>query len=53
MPGIRGRLRSAMITGAVVAGAGMVLADSSHENQAGRCGVPGWPYGRSDYYGLA
>jgi pimeloyl-ACP methyl ester carboxylesterase len=30
--------------------AGMVLVDSSHENQAGRRGVDGWPYGRSDYY---
>jgi pimeloyl-ACP methyl ester carboxylesterase len=30
--------------------AGMVLVDSSHENQAGRRGVDGWPYGRSYYY---
>jgi pimeloyl-ACP methyl ester carboxylesterase len=30
--------------------AGMVLVDSSHENQANRRGVHGWPYGRSDYY---
>jgi pimeloyl-ACP methyl ester carboxylesterase len=30
--------------------AGMVLVDSSHENQANCRGVYGWPYGRSDYY---
>jgi pimeloyl-ACP methyl ester carboxylesterase len=30
--------------------AGMVLVDSSHENQANRRGVHGWPHGRSDYY---
>jgi pimeloyl-ACP methyl ester carboxylesterase len=30
--------------------AGMILVDSSHENQAGRRGVDGWPYDRSDYY---
>jgi pimeloyl-ACP methyl ester carboxylesterase len=30
--------------------AGMVLVDSSHENQANRRGVDGWPYGRSSYY---
>ena len=30
--------------------AGMVLVDSSHENQANSRGVYGWPYGRSDYY---
>jgi pimeloyl-ACP methyl ester carboxylesterase len=30
--------------------AGLVLVDSSHENQAKRHGVDGWPYGRSDYY---
>ena len=30
--------------------AGMVLVDSSHENQANRRGVGGWPYGRSQYY---
>ena len=30
--------------------AGMVLVDSSHENQANRGGVDGWPFGRSDYY---
>jgi pimeloyl-ACP methyl ester carboxylesterase len=29
--------------------AGMVLLDSSHENQARRHGVHGWPYGRADY----
>jgi pimeloyl-ACP methyl ester carboxylesterase len=30
--------------------AGMVLVDSSHENQANSRGVYGWPYGRSTYY---
>jgi pimeloyl-ACP methyl ester carboxylesterase len=29
--------------------AGMVLIDSSHEQQASRRGVHGWPYGRSSY----
>lgn len=30
--------------------AGIVLIDSSHENQAGRYGVDGWPYRRSRYW---
>lgn len=30
--------------------AGMVLVDSSHEDQANRRGVNGWPHGRSGYY---
>jgi pimeloyl-ACP methyl ester carboxylesterase len=30
--------------------AGMVLVDSSHEGQASRHGIDGWPYGRANYY---
>ena len=47
MGGILARRFAARYPGAV---AGMVLVDSSHENQPGRRGVAGWPYGRSDYY---
>jgi pimeloyl-ACP methyl ester carboxylesterase len=47
MGGIYARRFAARYPGAV---AGMVLVDSSHENQANSRGVYGWPYGRSDYY---
>ena len=30
--------------------AGLVLVDSSHEGQASRHGIDGWPYGRAQYY---
>jgi pimeloyl-ACP methyl ester carboxylesterase len=47
MGGILARRFAVRYPGAV---AGMVLVDSSHENQANSRGVYGWPYGRSDYY---
>jgi pimeloyl-ACP methyl ester carboxylesterase len=47
MGGILARRFAVCYPGAV---AGMVLVDSSHENQANCRGVYGWPYGRSDYY---
>ena len=47
MGGIFARRFAVRHPGAV---AGMVLVDSSHENQANCRGVYGWPYGRSDYY---
>ena len=47
MGGIFARRFAVRYPGAV---AGMVLVDSSHENQANRRGVGGWPYGRSQYY---
>jgi len=50
MGGILARRFAVRCPGAV---AGMVLVDSSHENQANSRGVYGWPYGRSDYYKFA
>ncbi len=47
MGGILARRFAVRYPGAV---AGMVLVDSSHENQANSRGVYGWPCGRSDYY---
>lgn len=47
MGGIYARRFAVRYPGAV---AGMVLVDSSHENQANSRGLYGWPYGRSDYY---
>jgi pimeloyl-ACP methyl ester carboxylesterase len=48
--GIIARRFAARYPGAV---AGMVLVDSSHEGQAGRHGIDGWPYGRANYYRMA
>jgi pimeloyl-ACP methyl ester carboxylesterase len=45
--GLIARRFAARYPGAV---AGMVLVDSSHEGQASRHGIDGWPYGRAQYY---
>jgi pimeloyl-ACP methyl ester carboxylesterase len=45
--GVIARRFAALYPGTV---AGMVLVDSSHEGQASRHGIDGWPNGRASYY---